>query len=116
MSAAVVPFESLERPLARLKSAIEQAERELDALRRGYLVAIDLACTLAPEPDLRDLEPLSRQELRVARLLKQGLSNRDISSSLHVSVHTAKSHVRSILRKRGLHSRWQLVDQVSTPR
>jgi DNA-binding NarL/FixJ family response regulator len=114
MSAVIVPFESLERPLARLRCAIEQAERELDAVRRGYLVAVELAGTLAPEgPDPYDLGPLSRQELRVARLLQRGLTNSDISSSLHVSVHTVKSHVRSILRKRGLHSRWQLVS--STP-
>jgi DNA-binding NarL/FixJ family response regulator len=45
----------------------------------------------------------------VAYLLAQGRSNNEIAAGLHVSVHTVKSQVQSILRKRGLRSRWQLV-------
>src|SRR3982074_1932173 len=102
----------MERPLARLRLAIEQAERELDAVRKGYLVAVEFADTLASDaPAGHDLGPLSPQERRGARLLQQELTNSEIANSLHVSVHTVKSHVRSVLRKRGLHSRWQLVAQ-----
>jgi len=112
VSATVAPFEVVERPLARLRLAIEQAERELAAVRKGYLVAIELAGTLGSEgPAANDLGPLSPQERRVARLLHQGQTNCEISNSLHVSVHTVKSHVRSILHKRGLRSRWQMIDQ-----
>jgi DNA-binding CsgD family transcriptional regulator len=37
--------------------------------------------------------------VQVLRLVAQGLSNREIGTSLHISQHTAANHVRSILTK-----------------
>jgi DNA-binding NarL/FixJ family response regulator len=112
MALAVTTLDSVERPLARLRLAIEQAERELGCLREAYMLAVELARKPAPSElagQVRGAGALSRRELRVAELLGEGLSNREIAASLHVSVHTIKSQVQSILRKRGLHSRWQVV-------
>ncbi len=109
---AVSPFDSVERPLARLRVAIEQAERELSCLRKAYLEARDSALEpILPARDPGQPQALSRQEIRVAARLAGGMSNLDIATAMHLSLHTVKSHVRSILRKRGLRSRWQLSGQ-----
>ena len=52
--------------------------------------------------------PLSPQETKVARLIGQGSSNKEISITLGISELTAKKHVGSVLRKLGLHDRLQL--------
>ncbi|MHB8696148.1 MAG: helix-turn-helix transcriptional regulator [Solirubrobacteraceae bacterium] len=50
---------------------------------------------------------LTGQELRVARLLATGRSNREIAEELVVSVDTVKSHVARVLRKLGVSNRAQ---------
>ena len=56
------------------------------------------------------LEPadLSPQELQVARLAAQGLSNRDIGAQLFLSPRTIASHLYRIFPKLGIRSRGQL--------
>jgi LuxR family maltose regulon positive regulatory protein len=59
---------------------------------------------LAPvSPSL--LEPLSRQEQRVLRLLVAGRSNPEIARELVVSVNTIRTQVQSIYRKLGVSNR-----------
>lgn len=43
--------------------------------------------------------PLTNRELQVLRHIALGLSNREIGSSLAISVETVKEHVQNILRK-----------------
>jgi DNA-binding CsgD family transcriptional regulator len=50
---------------------------------------------------------LTAQELRVAKLLAAGRSNRQIAAELVLSVDTIKSHVARILRKLGVANRAQ---------
>lgn len=47
------------------------------------------------------IEPLSERETEVLGLMAQGLSNRQVGSTLWISETTVKSHVSSILRKLG---------------
>ncbi len=51
------------------------------------------------------VEPLSRQEQRVLRLLVAGLSNAEIARELVVSSNTVKTQVKSIYRKLNISSR-----------
>ena len=51
---------------------------------------------------------LSVREAEVARLIADGLSNKEIGARLFISVHTVDSHVRSILNKLGVNSRAQV--------
>jgi DNA-binding NarL/FixJ family response regulator len=54
------------------------------------------------------LEPLTSQETRVALLVAQGLTNREVAAALFLSPKTVEHHVGAVLRKRGLRSRTEL--------
>lgn len=53
------------------------------------------------------VEPLSEREMEVLRLLTAGLSNREISEKLVISIGTAKTHVHNICGKLGVRTRTQ---------
>jgi DNA-binding NarL/FixJ family response regulator len=50
---------------------------------------------------------LSSREREVLELVAEGRSNKQIAAELFVSEFTAKRHVQNILRKLGVHSRWE---------
>jgi len=52
--------------------------------------------------------PLSPREFEVARLVAQGLTNKQIGQTLYVSERTAENHVQHILAKLGLRNRSQI--------
>jgi DNA-binding NarL/FixJ family response regulator len=56
---------------------------------------------------------LTTQELRVANFVAIGMSNREVAAALHVSVHTVKTHVKRVLDKLEVRSRWQLSDALA---
>jgi DNA-binding NarL/FixJ family response regulator len=100
-------LESVHGPLARLRMALEVAEDELLRLRRAY------AQLPGPTAILTDLGPattprLSPQEARVAMLLAAGHQDKEIAAQLHVSLNTVKTHVKNILRKLNVRSRWEV--------
>ena len=65
--------------------------------------------TLGPRrPDARD--QLTAQELQIAQLAAQGLSNREIGERLFLSHRTIGSHLYRIFPKLGITSRTQLRD------
>jgi LuxR family maltose regulon positive regulatory protein len=51
------------------------------------------------------LEPPSRAELAVLRLLASDLSTREVAAELYLSPNTVRSHTRAIYRKFGVNSR-----------
>ncbi len=58
-----------------------------------------------PMPGSPWLGRLTAREREVLQLLSRGLDNRAIARQLHLSPHTARTHVGNILRKLGVHSR-----------
>jgi DNA-binding CsgD family transcriptional regulator len=56
-------------------------------------------------PTSADLTP---QELQVARLVQQGMSNRDVAGQLFVSPRTVDFHLRNVFSKLGITSRMEL--------
>ncbi len=63
----------------------------------------------APAPLSGIEEPLTARELEVLQLMALGLPNKTIASRLHISEHTAKFHVSSIMMKLGAASRTEAV-------
>jgi ATP/maltotriose-dependent transcriptional regulator MalT len=64
--------------------------------------------TAAPTPDV-GVERLTAQETAIARLVAQGLSNRDVAERCAVSPKTVERHLTTIFGKLGVSSRSQLV-------
>jgi DNA-binding NarL/FixJ family response regulator len=117
------------------EAAPDQARRALEAGARGYLqwdaageelaaalraaeqglvvlspaVARDLLGRTAPPTQPSDGEPLTPREREVLQLLAQGLPSKTISTRLHLSEHTVKFHVGSIMQKLGAASRTEAV-------
>ena len=53
-------------------------------------------------------EPLTSQETRVAILVAQGMSNKEIGAALFLSPKTVERHLGNVFRKRGVRSRTEL--------
>jgi two-component system, NarL family, response regulator LiaR len=51
---------------------------------------------------------LSNRELEVLKLLIEGYSNSEIATALHLSIHTIKTHVRSLMNKFAVEHRVQI--------
>jgi two-component system, NarL family, nitrate/nitrite response regulator NarL len=77
----------------------EQIEAVLEAFAR-------IAPLLLPD---KAKIPLSRREREVAKLVAEGLSNREISGQLRLSQHTVKNYLFQIYGKLGMSSRVDLV-------
>jgi DNA-binding CsgD family transcriptional regulator len=60
------------------------------------------------------LSVLAKREADVARLVADGLSNRQIGARLFISERTVDSHVRSILNKLGFSSRAQIARWIAS--
>ncbi|WP_345430632.1 helix-turn-helix transcriptional regulator [Actinoallomurus vinaceus] len=57
---------------------------------------------------------LGKREADVARLLAEGLTNKEIGARLFISERTVESHVRNILNKLGFNSRAQIAGWMAT--
>ena len=63
---------------------------------------------LPPRPPAM-LDPLSKRELEVLRLLKTELSGPEIASELMISLNTVRTHTKNIYGKLGVNNRRQAV-------
>lgn len=91
----------------------EEVVRAVRAAARGEsLVPTDVLVGLvdrlkrAPKAKHGDLTP---RELEILGMLAKGTSTEGISSSLYLSEHTVRNHVRNILGKLGAHSKLEAV-------
>ena len=61
-----------------------------------------------PSGEAEEPSPLTRRETEIAKLVAQGLSNKEIAGSLTIAQRTAEGHVEHIMTKLGFHSRAQI--------
>lgn len=57
-------------------------------------------------------EALTKREWEVLKLLVSGFSNKDIASSLYITITTVKAHVKNIYRKLGVNSRAKAIARI----
>jgi DNA-binding NarL/FixJ family response regulator len=93
-------------PLTELLAAIRAAALRSPPSADG-LIAAARGRMRRPKQQVRDDVPLTRRELQVLQHIAMGLSNREIGSSLDISIETAKEHVQNILRKLDVNDRTQ---------
>lgn len=90
----------------------EQLVASLQAIFQELLVIdpvfAESLTTPSPEP-LLPVTDLTPRELEVLQLLAEGLANKTIAQQLHISDHTVKFHVNSIMTKLGAQSRTEAV-------
>ena len=87
-------------PTGRTQAAAELAATGATARPRGA----------GPE------EPLTSQETRVALLVAEGRSNKEVAAALFLSPKTIEHHLGSVFRKRGFKSRTELARAYAAPR
>jgi DNA-binding NarL/FixJ family response regulator len=102
--------DALEAALGRLQQHLVQLDRELRQTRADYRRVVEFNQGQVRDrlPQLSGYGGLTQQERRVAMLAACGHSNLEVAAQLHVTVHTVKSQMGSILRKLDLRSRWEL--------
>ena len=54
---------------------------------------------------------ITERERDILHLLIQGKTNKQIAKELNISSHTVRDHVSSLLRKRGVSTRTELVSR-----
>ena len=90
--------------LAALATAAREAEQLGMIPFTEWIEQLQAQLSATPAGD----SPLSPRELEVARLVAQGLTNKQIGQTLYVSERTAENHVQHILVKLGLRNRSQI--------
>lgn len=83
-----------------------------------YRLLAAFGTTLAPEPAFPTPQPsaeaLSDREVEVLRLLVAGLNSTEIAQRLFIAPSTARSHIKSIYSKLGVHRRVELLERAHT--
>ena len=90
-------------------AALEAAAAGLTAIGSDELDLLLPVANAAGREDEPALDALSPREAEVLALMAQGLANKNIADRLHISEHTVKFHVSSILAKLGAASRTEAV-------
>lgn len=99
-------------PVPLLREAVR---RGLHAAYAARLLAFlapaaqDTALPAPPSPGGALFEPLTEREREVLHLLASALSTDEIAQTLYLSVHTVRSHLKSLYSKLDVHSRYEAV-------
>ena len=101
----------------------ERTQYEIEAIAIGRPCANGerFIVTIVRERRVRQMTPgslravyeLTAREARVAALLAGGVRTREIADALGISVHTARRHAESVLRKLGVHSRAEVAQRLN---
>ena len=100
----------------QLRAAAETFDR-LEALPWARRANRELAATGAARRPARRVvsSALTGQELRIALLAAEGLSNKEVAAQMYLSTKTVEYHLGHVYQKLDLHSRAQLARRFPTP-
>jgi DNA-binding NarL/FixJ family response regulator len=88
----------------------EQIVAALHAASAGLIaIPADGVTLMVPAGSESEVENLTPREMETLEMLAEGLSNKQVAARLHISEHTAKFHVNSILGKLGAGTRTEAV-------
>ncbi|MFI6737462.1 ATP-binding protein [Nonomuraea sp. NPDC050451] len=107
---AIELYRNAPRPLG-LAGALEEAGRREEALE-VYRACGTATGRVRRGATGRGWAALTDSELRVVRLVAQGMTNREAAAALFLSPHTVDSHLRHAFAKLGVNSRVELTRQV----
>jgi len=116
----LVPLLVQAKALAKEPLGSSKFEAEFQAGHRlSRLAALRLALGESDQPEAAttasgESAALGKRELEVARLVAEGLSNKQIAARLFISDRTAATHVGNILNKLGFNSRAQVATWVAS--
>ncbi|MEU8436994.1 LuxR C-terminal-related transcriptional regulator [Streptomyces sp. NPDC029216] len=122
---AIAFYDNATKPLGKMARKGMGEDAFESAVSRGRHLGMDQAVDYAlgvptgdeasapsaPAPPGKDL--VSSREWEVARLVAQGMSNKEIADALVISQRTAEGHVQKILVKLGFRSRTQVAAWVA---
>jgi predicted ATPase/DNA-binding NarL/FixJ family response regulator len=119
VGSAVPAFFRPQHDRAMSAASVGLGERAFaSAFQRGGLMATEEAVAYgvgsrtltkrAPRSEGEPQMPLTDRELEIARLIAEGLTNKEVASKLFISNRTVETHVTNMLNKLGLSSRTQL--------
>jgi LuxR family maltose regulon positive regulatory protein len=99
--------------VSRLLTAFEHEEQGVSRPLVVTLTRSSLPVLAQPAPSVSPLpvEPLTRREQEILRLLAEGASNQEIADALVIQLSTVKKHVSNMLGKLGAESRTQAIAQ-----
>jgi predicted ATPase/DNA-binding CsgD family transcriptional regulator len=116
----LVPLLAQAKELAKGALGSSKFETEFQAGRRlSRMAALRLALGESDQAEVAasagaESAALGKRELEVARLVADGLSNKQIAARLFISDRTAATHVGNILNKLGFNSRAQVATWVAS--
>jgi len=118
-----MPFE-LGRTLL-IKGMVERRAKLKSAARGSFSQALGIfehlgaslwvgkaRCELSKMATRLPVDGLTNTEQRIATLIAQGLTNREIASAMFITGNTVQTHVRHIFQKLGVRSRTELAAQL----
>ncbi len=97
--ATVIPFPGVDRELDRLTATLAEVQQAFQQ-NAALLIQVQQQITgLKARPISPFMEPLTRREVEVMRLVAAGLTNRQIAQRFVLTEGTVKRHMTNILAK-----------------
>ncbi len=105
---AILPHDATPQEIG---AALEAAAAGLAVIAPEVLDKLLPVADVLESDDVPAGEPLTSREGEVLAMLAEGAGNKEIASRLHISEHTVKFHVSSILTKLGAATRTEAVSR-----
>lgn len=104
------PFET-EELLAVISSILDRVQRTHAVIARRADLSTSSVLGSDDRASVRD-EELTEAEERVAHMVAQGLSNKEVAAALGISVRTVETHIRHVLAKKNWSNRVEIARYV----